>query len=169
MSQAPGLSGTPDSGHRSSAATSASWASSSASPTSRTIRASPAISLADSILQTASIARWASDTVTATDCGTYVRRCSRGAPRLPRRRLTSEVFRTADLTNLDLALPARPVLLVQVHEPNRRFDGLFLRLQLMHRVAADDLLGLGKGPIDHGDVPAGKSNAGAHRGRGEPP
>src|ERR1700738_3603155 len=67
MSQAPGLFGTPDSGHCSSAATSASCASSSARPTSFTIRARPAISLADSILQTASIARWVSDTVTATN------------------------------------------------------------------------------------------------------
>ena len=49
-----------DSGHCSSAATSASWASSSARPTSRTIRASPAISRADSIRQTASIVRWIS-------------------------------------------------------------------------------------------------------------
>jgi hypothetical protein len=56
ISQAPGLFGTPDSGHCSSAATSASWASSSASPTSRTIRATPAMILADSIRQTASIA-----------------------------------------------------------------------------------------------------------------
>src|SRR5688572_10396005 len=66
MSQAPGLSGTPVSGHRSSAATSASWARSSARPTSRTIRASPAMSLADSILQTASIARWVSEAVKAS-------------------------------------------------------------------------------------------------------
>ena len=64
MSQAPGLSGTPDSGHRSSAATSASCASSSAMPTSRTIRARPAMSRADSIRQTASIARCASVAVT---------------------------------------------------------------------------------------------------------
>ena len=54
MSQAPGLSGTPDSGQRSSAATRASCASSSARPTSRTTRAIPAMSRADSILQTAS-------------------------------------------------------------------------------------------------------------------
>src|SRR6202521_234312 len=67
MSQAPGLSGMPDSGHRSSAATSASCASSSASPTSRTIRASPAISLADSIRKTASMARCASGAVMALD------------------------------------------------------------------------------------------------------
>ena len=64
ISQAPGLSGTPDSGQRSSAATSASWASSSARPTSRTIRARPAISRADSILQTAWIARCVSEAAT---------------------------------------------------------------------------------------------------------
>src|SRR5438093_1891000 len=56
MSQAPGLSGTPDSGHCSSAATRASCARSSARPTSRTIRVSPAMSLGDSIRHTASIA-----------------------------------------------------------------------------------------------------------------
>src|SRR2546422_6625383 len=56
MSQAPGLSGTPDSGHCSNAATSASWARSSAIPTSPTMRAKPAMSLADSIRQTASMA-----------------------------------------------------------------------------------------------------------------
>src|SRR5512141_1628067 len=55
MSQAPGLSGMPVSGHRSSAITSASCAKSSASPTSRTIRARLAMSLADSIRQMASI------------------------------------------------------------------------------------------------------------------
>src|SRR5882757_4576029 len=65
INHAPGLSGTPDSGHFSSATTRASWASSSATPTSRTMRASPAISLADSILHTASITLWVSvaDTV----------------------------------------------------------------------------------------------------------
>src|SRR6266487_1927960 len=67
MSQAPGLFGTPDTGHCSSAATSASWARSSATPISRTIRARPAMSLGDSILQTASMARCVSVAVTATD------------------------------------------------------------------------------------------------------
>ena len=57
MSHAPGLSGTPDAGHCSSAATRASWARSSARPTSRTMRARPAMSRADSIRQTASMAR----------------------------------------------------------------------------------------------------------------
>ena len=67
MSQAAGLSGTPDSGHCSSAATSASCASSSASPTSRTIRVRAAISFADSIRQTASTVRWMSR-VALYDC-----------------------------------------------------------------------------------------------------
>ena len=56
ISQAPGLFGTPVFGHSASAVTSASCASSSARPTSRTIRARPAMSLARSIRKTASIA-----------------------------------------------------------------------------------------------------------------
>lgn len=66
VSQAPGRSGTPDSGHCSSAATRASWAISSAMPTSRTIRATPAMIRADSILNTASTAWAALTAVTAT-------------------------------------------------------------------------------------------------------
>ena len=56
MSHAAGLSGMPATGHVSSAATSASCASSSARPTSRTIRATPAMIFADSMRKTASIA-----------------------------------------------------------------------------------------------------------------
>src|SRR6266853_5747748 len=67
MSQAPGLSGMPDSGQVSRAATRASCASSSARPTSRTIRARPAMIFADSILQTASIALCVADAVTAIE------------------------------------------------------------------------------------------------------
>src|SRR5439155_16331728 len=67
MSQAPGLSGTPVPGQVSSAATRASCASSSARPTSRTMRAKPAMTLADSIFQTASIALCVADAVTASD------------------------------------------------------------------------------------------------------
>src|SRR5690348_15769366 len=55
MSHAAGLAGMPSSGHRSSATTSASWASSSAMPTSRVTRAMAAISRVDSIFHTASI------------------------------------------------------------------------------------------------------------------
>ena len=57
MSHAAGLSGTPFTGQFSSAATSASCASSSARPTSRTMRATLAMIFADSMRQTASIAR----------------------------------------------------------------------------------------------------------------
>src|SRR5258705_2231201 len=130
MSQAPGLSGTPDSGHRSSAATRASCASSSARPTSRTIRARPAMSRADSILQTASIARCASIAVTPTDHNIfYSASATRGAPRLPFRawlltglsnllthaflllselgsELGAEVRRLEHLANLDLGFGA---------------------------------------------------------------
>ena len=60
MSHAPGLSGTPVAGHRSSAATRASCARSSARPRSPTMRVRPAISRADSMRQTASMARWIS-------------------------------------------------------------------------------------------------------------
>ena len=62
----------PDSGHFSSAATRASCASSSATPTSRTMRVSPAINRADSIFQTASIVRCISVLVTRTDHITLV-------------------------------------------------------------------------------------------------
>ena len=67
ISQAAGFSGMPVSGQRSSAATSASCASSSAWPMSRVTRVSEAISFADSILKTARMARWVSVAVTATD------------------------------------------------------------------------------------------------------
>src|SRR5919204_3965593 len=170
MSQAPGLSGTPDSGHRSSAATSASWASSSARPTSRTIRARPAMSLADSIRQTASIARCASDAVTAIDQSILIRpSASRGAPRLMLLlgHLTSqallllpelargvagrELLGLEDLPDLDLALLERGAL-----EP---LDRLIHRLALPQPEAGDQLLGLGEGSVDHGALVAGEPDA----------
>ena len=84
ISQAPGLSGTPVRGHRSSAATSASWARSSASPTSRTILVRPAINRADSIRQTASIARLVAGSATcaypwAPACSRSRSSCSRSS------------------------------------------------------------------------------------------
>src|SRR5688500_2687551 len=121
MSQAPGLSGTPDSGHFSSAATSASCARSSATPTSRTIRVRPAMTLADSILQTASMARCVSVAVTATN--TRHRANSGQGPRCPSRisqnyKLrtgSSEFVVTASCLDLSvrvgLDLSAQPVFL----------------------------------------------------------
>src|SRR5688572_19244932 len=67
ISQAAGLRGIPDAGHCSSADTSASCARSSAMPTSRTIRVRPAMTFADSIFQTVSMASCVSVAVTATD------------------------------------------------------------------------------------------------------
>jgi len=58
INHAPGRSGTPDFGQSVRAASKASCASSSARPTSRVIRASPAISRARSMRKTASIALW---------------------------------------------------------------------------------------------------------------
>ena len=110
MSQAPGLSGTPDSGHCSSAATSASWARSSARPTSRTIRARPAISRADSIRQTASIVRLTS-VAGASRAGRYwfASVCSRRRSLLLAQlggELVAEVVGLEDRADLDLAVRA---------------------------------------------------------------
>src|SRR5713101_3120257 len=56
------------------------------------------------------------------------------------------------LTNLGLALPARPVLLMQFHETHRAFDRLLLRLQFKHSVPTEDFLSLGEGSIGHGNL-----------------
>src|SRR5688572_17118615 len=84
MSQAPGLSGTPDPGHFFRAATRASWARSSATPTSCTSLARPAMSRADSILQTASIVRCVSAAVMAADHTTFKPSAQGRARLLPR-------------------------------------------------------------------------------------
>src|SRR6266849_2748301 len=73
----------------------------------------------------------------------------------------NEVFRTEHLANLGFASPSRPVLLVKLHEARRRFNRFFLRLQVKLRIPADNLLGLREGPVDHGNLPSLKSDAGA--------
>ena len=70
ISHAPGLAGTPASGHCWSAATRASWARSSARLRSRTIRTRPAMTRADSRRQTASTVRCACELVTTPDHNT---------------------------------------------------------------------------------------------------
>src|SRR5262249_61856618 len=77
MSHAPGRSGTPPAGQSSSAATSASCARSSATPTSWVRRASPATRRGNSIRHTASIARRTSGAVTPGDGATSAARCAR--------------------------------------------------------------------------------------------
>src|SRR5712671_6722222 len=139
ISHAPGLSGTPDCGHCSSAATRASCARSSATPTSRTIRANPAMSLGDSILQTASMARWVSVAVTATDHTIF------DPPVQPQDlRCLRVVFRAEHLADFGFAFPAGPVLFVKFHEADRGFDGFLLCLELKLGIAADDFLGFGE-------------------------
>src|SRR3954468_10681687 len=133
MSQAPGLSGTPDSGHCSSAATSASWARSSATPTSRTIRASPAISRADSIRQTASIVRLISGDATG-GAGLRARLGLLAQPRLALpelgRELLAEVLGLDHGPDLHLAVRA-----VRVGDAPYPLDRLVERLHLPQPVA----------------------------------
>src|SRR6266851_5250602 len=151
ISQAPGLAGMPDSGHCSRAATSASCASSSATPTSPTIRANPAISRADSIRQTASIVRWVSD---VSGLGGRLRPPALVLlPQLGRVRLP-EVVRLEHLANFDLTVVAGGI--GDALDP---FDRLFPRLHLPDPEAGDELLRLGEGPVDDGPLPAREFDA----------
>src|SRR5580692_4965287 len=72
------------------------------------------------------------------------------------------------LANFGLALPSRPVFLVQLHELPRSFHRLFLRLQLKQRVPADNLFRFREWSVRHGDAPAGKPHARACRRRQQP-
>src|SRR5215213_6033022 len=133
MSQAPGLSGTPVSGHCAKAATKASCARSSASPTSRTIRTSPAISLVDSRRQTASTASRVVELVTH-----------------------SMRSRLAQLANFAAAFPAGPVSFVDLHQPPGELDGLRLASYLNHGVSTDEFLGLGEWSVNGLDRAVGQ-------------
>src|SRR6266568_3113673 len=126
MSQPPGFGGTPSRGHCSSAATYASWASSSAVAISPATRVRPATSRGHSIRQDASTARRAASTdeVTAGRSG-----------------------RLVELPDLDPDLPLRAV---DPQEARRPFHRLLLRAGLQQTVSADDLLGLGERAVDHG-------------------
>src|SRR5438067_3706169 len=168
INQAPGLAGMPDTGHCSSAATRASWASSSATPTSRTICARLAISRADSIRQTASIVRWVSDVSGLGGCPrlqAIVLLPQFGRVRLP------EVVGLDHLSDLDLEWAQAPLefrcLLAATgpRSPLEPFDRLFLRLHLPQPVAGDQFLGLGKRPVDYRRLPAGEPDPRAFRAR----
>ena len=103
ISQPPGLSGTPDSGHCDSAATSASCASSSAVPTSRTMRASRAISRGDSIRQSASMARCTS--LTPGELSHYLPHLDH--PAFPARKRDPNAARLERSAREQRAVPAR--------------------------------------------------------------
>src|ERR1700730_11906900 len=138
--------------------------------------------LADSILQTASIARCVSVAATATDHTIFTPSVQTEACRdfffeaIPARwrslclgievlrpehlvRADCSSIQEGELANLGLAIPARPVLLMKFHEPHRTFDRLFFRLQFKHRVPAKDFLGLGKRPVSHGKLSSRQPDA----------
>src|SRR6266436_4102174 len=81
----------------------------------------------------------------------------------------NEILRIEHLANLSLAFPSRPVLLVKFHEELRAFDRLFFRLQVKLRIPADNLLGFREWPVNHGDLPSLKPDAGTLSSGTEPP
>src|SRR6202158_1495394 len=131
ISQAPGFSGTPVAGQYSRAASRASCVKSSASGTSRSIRARLVISRGCSIRQTARIARWAAAAVMTADVvGLFLVR------------LASRAGKTGERTNLAYPFPARHQVFVELHEFPRRRQSFLLVPKLEDRVAANHLLGL---------------------------
>ena len=64
-------------------------------------------------------------------------------------RIIREVGRPEDLTDLGFALPAGPVLAVDLHEAPRPLDRFGLRLEIVHGVAADDFLGFRERAVEH--------------------
>src|ERR1700733_698271 len=175
VSHAAGLSGTPVRGHCSSAATSASCARSSARPTSRVRRVSPATTRADSMRHAASmvrcVARCESVADTATDHTSFnpwmqVRLFVGGLiwQLSPFRYFVldllfgqdgCEVFHLKDLANFDLGVDAG----VAVGGTLDPLDGMFEGFDLQDREAGDELLGLGEGAVDDGARLAGEFDA----------
>src|ERR1700712_1628733 len=142
MSQAPGLSGTPAPGHVSRAAISASWARSSARPTSRTSRATPPTMRPDSMRQTASILR-------ATSRAIGVLLADLPAQLLFLlaqfwRQTVAEVFHPEDRTDLDLRLRTH-----RVRAAPHPFDCLIHRTDLPDPEARHQFLGLCEWAVDH--------------------
>src|SRR6266545_5134428 len=136
MSQAPALSGTPEAGHCSRAATRASCASSSAVPMSPTMRDSPAMSWADSIRQIASMARSARAAIVSARPGSSGASPARGAMA----RASSRALVHGDLADLE-----GPAVVGCPPEP---LDGLVHRAHIPQPVSGHELLGLREGPID---------------------
>src|SRR2546428_3348403 len=147
ISQAPGLSGTPEVGHCSSAATKASCASSSAVPMSLTMRASPAMSRADSIRQMASTARCVS--VAAVPRPPKPSDAPRSCGAMGR--APSSALAHGDLADLEDPTVVRCPL-----EP---LEGFVHRTHLPQPVSRHELLRLRERPVDHGPLLPLESNA----------
>src|SRR3712207_3551072 len=163
MSQAPGLSGTPDCGHCSSAATSASCARSSATPTSRVSRVSPAMSRGDSIRQTA----WTAPRASAPIRWLLVRLDLRAEAVLLLAQLGGELL--AEVLGLeDRAQLEEGLALHRVRAALGPLDGLLHRPDLPQPEPGDELLGLGERAVDGAAVAAGEAHAGALGARRQP-
>ena len=143
ISQAPGLRGTPDAGHCSRAATSASCARSSAAPRSRTRRISPAISFGASRRHTASMAAWES--------------AAHAVGPDPAAGAKSSASKT--LANLDVSALVR----IRVRAAAHPLDHLGLRPALQDPEAGDQLLGFGERTVHHRALLAVEGDAGALR------
>ena len=144
----PGCRARPSRGQCSSAATSASCASSSARPTSRTMRARPAMSCADSMRQTASIAPVRRLGVAVSGCsGVFSAPAADAhvAEALDRRAVgRSRRARYSWRTSI-----SRPTCAERRREAPRPLERFVARAHLDDPEAGDQLLGLGERAVDH--------------------
>ena len=151
-------------GQCSSAATSASCVRSSASGTSRSIRARLVISRGCSIRQTARMARWVSAAVIAAD-GERDR-----PPQEATCASTWQPFRTGVAKARTSQVPSQPGMWSMCSCMNSTADrhGLFLVAQFEDRIAADQLLGLDERAVDDAELAVRDPDLRAHRDRHQP-
>src|SRR3984893_9611868 len=76
--------------------------------------------------------------------------------------------RHGERANLARPFPARHVVLMELHELDRRGHGLLLVPQLEDRVAADHLLGLHERAIDDPELAVRDAHLGTHGDRHQP-
>src|SRR5260370_9795225 len=168
MSRAPGFSGTPVAGQCSSAANRASCVKSSASGTSRSIRARLVISRGCSRRQTATIVRWMSAAVMAADL-IYSKLASRVGERVGHLGLApSLTIRHPKRANLARPFPARHMIQVQLHEFLRTCQRLLLVAEFEDGVAADDLFCLHERAIDNAELAVRDAHVSAGLDRHQP-
>src|SRR6185369_8353062 len=109
-------------------------------PTSRTMRASAAISFADSMRQTAAMVRFRSVAVMATDQN--IMNASRQVLEELRRFFPHAFFLIHDLIRHAFAVAG------DFKKPSRALDRRFVRCELEHREPADHFLGFGIRSVD---------------------
>src|SRR3569832_234769 len=171
VSHAAGLSGIPEEGHCWTAASKASCAKSSARPTSRTMRVSPAMTLPASIFHTASMARCESESIRPDHITPQAEAAIRLFPRESRAKLLfpfpiffahhgGEIPGFKHQPDLDLRF-ARHRVRAALHPLN----GFFQRPHLPEPEAGNQFLGFGKGAVDHRAILAFKAHPRAFRRR----